>query len=321
MSEKNIQESLSTETISKKADGHSDSQAREVLSPGYILKTRRESTGAELEVIARELNLDTWMLLALENDDFSKLGAQVFAKGHLKHYAQHLGLNSDDVLFAYYQVAERKETTPVIKRHISAANQKRNYGSLFKWFGRLLALLAISALLYAAYKFSLSWLDSAKNSSTGTTEITLAPNNLGDSAAAESESNVALPTINNIDYASQENEIDNPSQEDATSQLDDASDTNVLDTESETTSDASEVNLLRLVFIEESWVEVFDADNKSLIYDNQKPGTQREIILNGQTSVFLGNYPGVELFFDGNEYAIPRGAKAGNTARFIIEPK
>ena len=77
----------------------SDSQIRNVLTPGTILKARREQTNAELAVIARELNLDTWMLTALEEDDFGKFGAQVFAKGHLKHYAEHLGLNQPKTLY------------------------------------------------------------------------------------------------------------------------------------------------------------------------------------------------------------------------------
>ena len=133
------------------SDSIDDSSVRKIVSPGAMLRQKRESSNLELSSISRELNLDTWMLMALEEDNFSKFGAQVFAKGHLKHYAQHLGLSTDDVLLAYYQVAERKETTPVINRQLSMTKQSRSYAWFSKIFMYLLALLAISALLYAGY--------------------------------------------------------------------------------------------------------------------------------------------------------------------------
>jgi len=298
-----------------------DSQIRNVLTPGAILKARREQTNAELAVIARELNLDTWMLTALEEDDFSKFGAQVFAKGHLKHYAEHLGLNPDDVLFAYYQVAERKETTPVIKRHISSTTQKKSYASLIKWISRLVMLLVIAGLAYAAYVFANKWLKDSNADEQDQTEIPLTPQN--SVALPETTGNIALPT-NSIDYStasdeSNQSELVNsaPDENNSTPDLEPSeSQTNV----EQNVSIADASNLLRLEFTQESWVEVFDADNNQLIYDNKRPGVVEELRISGPTSIFLGNYPGVNLSFNGSRYTVPRNARAGNTARFVLEP-
>ena len=304
----------------------SDSQIRDVLSPGAILRARREQTDAELAVIARELNLDPWMLTALEEDDFSKFGAQVFAKGHLKHYAEHLGLNPDDVLFAYYQVAERKETTPVIKRHISSNTQNKNYASVVKWISRLVAFLVIAGLAYATYVFANKWMNDSKQDAQATTELNLAPQN----AAAEQASigTIALPA-NSIDYAAEpsvdtQSETANNSQTQlAINQTDSAQDSAL--SSSDTTAASTNItavisNVLRFEFTQDSWVEVFDVNNKQLIYDNKRPGAVEELTITGPTSIFFGNYPGVKISLNGSIYNIPSSAKAGNTARFVLEP-
>ena len=296
-----------------------DSQIRNVLTPGAILRARREQTNAELAVIARELNLDPWMLTALEEDDFSKFGAQVFAKGHLKHYAEHLGLNPDDVLFAYYQVAERKETTPVIKRHISSTTQKKNYASVVKWVSRLIMFLVIAGLAYAAYVFANKWLKGSGQDTQGTTEISLAPQNAPTEQAGVGS--IALPT-NSINYAT---ESDVSSEEinsnESSSQAESSQATTVESAVVNNVSTAiSTNNVLRLEFSQESWVEVFDDNNKQLIYDNKMPGTVEELTITGPTSIFFGNFPGVKLSYKGSTYNIPSNAKAGNTARFVLEP-
>ena len=297
----------------------SDSQIRDVLTPGAILRARREQTNAELAVIARELNLDPWMLTALEEDDFSKFGAQVFAKGHLKHYAEHLGLNPDDVLFAYYQVAERKETTPVIKRHISSNTQNKNYASVVKWVSRLVAFLIIAGLAYSAYVFVNKWLKDSKQDAQATTEISLAPQNA--SAEPASIGTIALPA-NSIDYVAESTadtqaaSANNSQTQLAINQTDSAQSSSP----SSTNATAARSNVLRFEFTQDSWVEVFDVNNKQLIYDNKRPGAVEELTISGPTSIFFGNYPGVKISFNGSIYNIPSSAKAGNTARFVLEP-
>ena len=67
-------------------------------------------------------------------------------------------------------------------------------------------------------------------------------------------------------------------------------------------------------------MEVFDVNNKQLIYDNKRPGAVEELTITGPTSIFFGNYPGVKISLNGSIYNIPSSAKAGNTARFVLEP-
>ncbi|MEN9704186.1 MAG: hypothetical protein RLZZ393_65 [Pseudomonadota bacterium] len=58
---------------------------------GAILKSARERSGQTLAEAAAKLHVDVRVLEALEEERFSELGAPVYARGHLKRYADLLG--------------------------------------------------------------------------------------------------------------------------------------------------------------------------------------------------------------------------------------
>ncbi len=84
------------------------------LSPGAVLKKTRDEQEKTLENISKELHLDRWMLEALERDDYSALGAPVFAKGHMRQYAKLLGIEPDDLMVGYYRVCGSREQPPLV---------------------------------------------------------------------------------------------------------------------------------------------------------------------------------------------------------------
>ena len=319
---------------------NNESSVRHVLSPGSMLRQKREASNLELAVIARELNLDPWMLTALEADEFSKFGAQVFAKGHLKHYAQHLGLNPEDVLFAYYQVAERKETTPVINKYIRTTPHRKSSKRLSKWFIRILALLTVGALIYGAYTGIIWWLNDARENSATSSEI---QNPNLDSSSIEvppretdqTTPELALPLpegqvsdTDNSDLSIPSNDVQiglgNVSSDleintdsDASSAVSDQSVT------TDSTLDVRQVtggqDTLQFDFQESSWVEVFTESGERLIYGMANSGAVRQVKINGPTEIFLGNALGTVISLNGKTYNIPENAKAGRTARFVLD--
>jgi cytoskeletal protein RodZ len=64
--------------------------------------------------IAKELHLDELKIRALEKNDFGLLGAPVFAKGHLRKYAELVGVPVDDVLADYYELNRSAGAPPVV---------------------------------------------------------------------------------------------------------------------------------------------------------------------------------------------------------------
>jgi len=69
-------------------------------SPGAQLRTAREARGLTIEAVAERLRLNAALVLAMEEDRLALLGAPVFARGHLRNYAQLLGVPADVALSA-----------------------------------------------------------------------------------------------------------------------------------------------------------------------------------------------------------------------------
>src|ERR1700674_3831413 len=72
-----------------------------IATTGSRLKAERERRGLSSQKAADELHLDGWIIDALEAEDYERIGPSVYAKGHLKRYAELLGLPSDEIMAGY----------------------------------------------------------------------------------------------------------------------------------------------------------------------------------------------------------------------------
>lgn len=71
-------------------------------SVGKILKqARRKHSIRDLNVIARELCITTYLLEALEQDDFGSFPSSCYAIGFIKNYSNYLGLDTKEVVARY----------------------------------------------------------------------------------------------------------------------------------------------------------------------------------------------------------------------------
>ncbi len=77
------------------------SDAAQTPTPGQRLKAERERRGMSMQKAADEMHLDSWVIEALEADDYQRIGPPVYAKGHLKKYASILGLPTAEILSAF----------------------------------------------------------------------------------------------------------------------------------------------------------------------------------------------------------------------------
>ena len=81
---------------------------------GERLAAARRAHEISATDIAKELHLDEIKIRALEKNDFAVLGAPVFAKGHLRKYAELVGVSADDVLADYYELNRSAGAPPVV---------------------------------------------------------------------------------------------------------------------------------------------------------------------------------------------------------------
>src|ERR1700734_3924521 len=85
-------------------------------NPGARLAAAREAAGMTLTEVAERLRLDIGTLQALEAGRFEALGAAVFVRGHLRHYAELLGLPVEEIEAAYAASSARPAPQPNLRR-------------------------------------------------------------------------------------------------------------------------------------------------------------------------------------------------------------
>ena len=90
-----------------------------------MLRQERELRGLTLQQAAEELNLDRWILEAIEVDRFLALGAPVYARGHLRKYAALLGLSQEMVVDRYDSLTGTP-SAPVVTSTTTAHMQRRS---------------------------------------------------------------------------------------------------------------------------------------------------------------------------------------------------
>jgi len=110
---------------------------------GERLAEARRKMQISVFEIAKELHLDDFKVRALESNEFDVIGAPVFAKGHLKKYAQLVKVDQADVLADYYQL-ERTTGMPLV---LLRRTRPRQMISLGPWIAAVI-VIAISSSGY-----------------------------------------------------------------------------------------------------------------------------------------------------------------------------
>jgi cytoskeleton protein RodZ len=75
---------------------------------GQLLRGAREARGETLDEVERETRIRARQLAAIEADDWGTLPSPAQARGYIKNYAQHLGLDVQDVLERYEAAQKRR---------------------------------------------------------------------------------------------------------------------------------------------------------------------------------------------------------------------
>lgn len=305
--------------------------------PGDLLVSARRSRGMSTAKAAAALNLDESVVLALEENRFTDLGAPVFARGHLRKYARLLGLNPDDVIRAYDAVAtEQSPAAVAVSPTVAQPVSERSGG----WILRILVVFAVAALGLLAWRivehgegpFGISTVTAPVGQAVSPNAEESLPTPVTEPAAqepaAQRPSGQAVPEQAAATPAELPAATPEPSRGAASpgAAPDEAS------AESEQTQPSADVGAARagettaaaapgalvFEFSQDSWLEVRDADGRRLAYELGRRGTRRTITGQVPFQVSLGFWPGVELTYDGEPVTIPQSARRGDTARFSV---
>ncbi|NNF15508.1 MAG: helix-turn-helix domain-containing protein [Gammaproteobacteria bacterium] len=281
------------------------------LSPGATLRKAREARETSIQDVADELHLDSWMLEALERNDFAALGAPVFAKGHLRQYAKVLGVDQDDLMVAYYNVCGPREQPPLLADSTLRAEGRAEQSFSWLW-PMLIALVVISAIGVSIYL----WMQPTAQPASISGEVTQFDVPLTETEAVptgEAKIETPPPAV-----------VEEPQQvtgDTVESLLIPA----VPDTEEAGLADSAAGSIvsnnlmITMRFRGESWVEVYDAKRQKLLYGLVDAATVKYLSGPPPVSVFIGSQNDVSIEVNGEAFAVPRQAIKGKTARFQID--
>ncbi|NYS60172.1 RodZ domain-containing protein [Vreelandella salicampi] len=144
-------------------------------------------------------------------------------------------------------------------------------------------------------------------------ESTVPESTLAESTAAGVSEPTATETPGNAASLNQ-NESVEPALEEPQ-----ASDEEVLAEDSADDASAGNVpNTLELTFNQQSWTEIFDANNQRVLVGLQEPGTSASVEGEPPFRLTVGNATGVELRYQGDIVDLEERAGANNVARFTL---
>lgn len=287
-------------------EGAADGPAAENGPQGgeRLAAARREQQITVVEV-AKELHLDERKVRALEQNEFDVLGAPVFAKGHLRKYAQLVGVPIDDVLADYYALNRTSGMPPVVGAVRKPARELTP--------GPWLAVIVVVIVVVTAYwYYVVRDIDTTAADSNAPIAESVDTDTGGESSAGE-------PFV--IDAAAVPGE-DAAAAGQAIDLADEiAADAQAVQPSTEVADSAPPVGeqvRLTLSFSGDCWTEISDAGGRQLFFDLGRDGRVANVTGQAPLAVLFGNADNVSLRVNGEPYDIGADVRRGQTARLTI---
>lgn len=115
------------------------------LGLGERLRSARKARAVSVAQVAAALNIEEPAVLALEEERFEALGAPVFVRGHLRRYAQLVGLAPEAVIEAYRTMVPDSDALPLVARR----RERADMVALGPWVYWVVAALVIVGIVIA----------------------------------------------------------------------------------------------------------------------------------------------------------------------------
>lgn len=277
---------------------------------GERLRAARRENDISIRDIAKELHLDEPKVRALEENNFALLGAPVFAKGHMRKYAELVGVDIDDVLADYYQLERSTGAPPVVgpKRKVPREI------SLGPWIAVIVVALIVGGAAYWWFNREPADISSAK-----VEPATLAPF-ASDSDIDPAPAEDPQVTTGNAEVVGNQSADDPDAEELPTVENEEVQIEPAVTVQEPVNSAPSSLPQVRveLTYTGDCWTEVSDASGKRLFYDLGATG--RVVPLRGDAPlrIVLGDSANVSITVEGRDYQIPNSARSGRLARLTI---
>lgn len=251
---------------------------------GARLRAAREQRGLTVLQAAEKLHVDARVLESLENEDFASLGAAVYARGHLRRYAELVGESPAELQSLYEDTThtERPDLTRIPHSVPASSSSRLGAPGVLLLVGVALAGIVWWALTMKSGRSQPLQTASPAGASTpavtagGGPELPLPqPVSSVESAPAGAAPAEMLPARGEAQLA--------------------------------------------LKFTASSWVEVYDAGGHRLLHGVEAADSARTLQGAAPLKVVLGNAPGVALQMNGQPVALGGLVHRDKSAHVLID--
>ncbi|MCE8033839.1 MAG: DUF4115 domain-containing protein [Halomonas sp.] len=306
-------------------------------SPGELLRRERETQGLSREEVATALNLRPAVVIGMEEDNYEQVPVATYRRGYLRAYARLLGIDDRPILQAYSARFGSQES----EQRVTPVQVTRPPSRIGAWLFKLVTLLVIAGLI----GLTLVWWQSRDGNEppavdeSGPVSVETLDGTTTIEEEPRPEVEEALPPVpqegvdpiegatappREVDPAGAEliagMSEEEPIMEDEASVEAPVEQPIVAEDEPEVAEVAppTERTVLQLTFNEQSWTEIFDANNRRVFVGLQEPGTTATVEGEPPFRLTIGNATGVELSWAGERIDLGARAGANNVARFTL---
>ncbi|HZZ66445.1 MAG TPA: RodZ domain-containing protein [Candidatus Baltobacteraceae bacterium] len=117
------------------------------MSLGERFRAAREQRGQTLSEAAEYLRIRSVYLAAIEDENWSAIGAPVYTRGFLRTYARHLGLDPEEAVAEYNQATGAATAAPQPSPLISSRGEPHSLRPLL-WIAGAVALGLVGFVIY-----------------------------------------------------------------------------------------------------------------------------------------------------------------------------
>ncbi|MCE5311962.1 MAG: DUF4115 domain-containing protein [Nitrospiraceae bacterium] len=264
-----------------------------------ILKQKREELGEELRDISLVVRIRTTYLKAIEEEDFEKLPAEVYAKGYIREYARYLNVPLKEAVAAYEQfvsgrarMQEEVEPVPAAAPEIikAPAEPSRVASKVVSIIPKLLVFIVGAAIVFGIYIFVRdNWQTMGRDSVAELPKPMLPP--------AEKPVEQPQPQTDQPAPAAVQNALQNTT----------ASNTADASKPKEPATPVKSRHNLVVSATDQVWLEI-NADDRTKSDIIMNAGETRNFRADGIFRIKVGNAGGVKFSFNGKDIG-PLGAK------------
>ena len=301
--------------------------------PGHLLREAREERGYSQKEAARDLHLTSKVIDALEESNFDIISSSLFARGYIRSYARHLGLDGQALVAefdAIYGVPnQNKKPMPGVHQ---LGQQSKPGDTWVKLISIIFVIgLVVASVLWWQHQNGGSMLQRLNNVTLSNTAADLVVETLGeDDNSSDMELLAANPsevgtTVSDDQAAATEAPVQTldvaeivavkpivTALSEAVSvspEMSDVSDSSALNPEiiavpavaqTEESTGAADVAalgpneaLLMMAFDKDCWVEIKDGNGKMILSDLYASGSTIEQVVTAPIEILLGRSSGV----------------------------